>query len=42
MVNEDAPLDTGKPFIERYEEQKKDKGIPRWKPFAENGRVLGN
>lgn len=32
MVNEDATLDTGKPFIERYERQKKQKGIPLWKP----------
>jgi arylsulfatase len=32
LVNEDATLDTGKPFIERYEKQKKEKGIPLWKP----------
>lgn len=32
MVNEDATLDTGKPFIERYEKQKAGKGIPVWKP----------
>ena len=31
MVNEDAPLDTGKPFIELYEKQKAASGIPNWK-----------
>jgi arylsulfatase A-like enzyme len=31
MVNEDAPLDTGKPFIELYEKQKAADGIPSWK-----------
>jgi len=30
LVNEDAPLDTGKPFVEMYEEQKAAGGIPRW------------
>jgi len=30
MVNEDASLDTGKPFIEQFEKQKKEKGIGRW------------
>jgi len=30
MVNEDATLDTGKPFIEQYEKQKKEKGIGQW------------
>lgn len=30
MVNEDAPLDTGKPFIETYEKQKAAGGIPNW------------
>jgi arylsulfatase A-like enzyme len=32
MINEDASLDTGKPFIERFNRQKKDQGIPLWKP----------
>ena len=32
MVNEDASLDTGKPFIEQFEKQKAEKGIPLWKP----------
>ena len=32
MVNEDAPLDTGKPFIEHYQKQLSEKGIPQWKP----------
>jgi arylsulfatase len=32
MVNEDAPLNTGKPFIEQFQKQKKEKGIPEWKP----------
>ena len=36
MVNEDASLDTGKPFIEQYEKQKREKGIPLWKPRLEN------
>jgi arylsulfatase len=36
MVNEDATMDTGKPFIERYEKQKKEKGIPMWKPQSVN------
>ncbi|MDD7983714.1 arylsulfatase [Lentisphaera marina] len=31
MVNEDAPLDTGKPFIELYRKQKAAGGIPNWK-----------
>ncbi len=31
MVNEDAPLDTGKPFVELYEKQKSAGGIPDWK-----------
>ncbi len=30
LVNEDAPLDTGKPFIEQFEKQKKERGIPAW------------
>jgi arylsulfatase A-like enzyme len=32
MVNEDAPLDTGKPFIEQFEKQKAAQGIPAWTP----------
>jgi arylsulfatase len=32
MVNEDAPLDTGKPFIEQFEKQKTQQGIPDWTP----------
>ncbi len=31
MVNEDAWLDTGKPFIEQYEKQEKEKGIGQWR-----------
>jgi arylsulfatase A-like enzyme len=30
MVNEDAPLDTGKPFIEMFKKQKANGGIPDW------------
>lgn len=30
MVNEDAPLDTGKPFREQFEKQKAESGIPKW------------
>ena len=30
MINEDAPLDTGKPFIEQFEKQQKEDGIPQW------------
>jgi arylsulfatase len=30
LVNEDAPLDTGKPFVELFEKQKTGKGIPEW------------
>ncbi len=32
MINEDASLDTGKPSIERFNRQKKNQGIPLWKP----------
>lgn len=32
LVNEDAPLDTGKPFIEQFETQKETAGIPTWQP----------
>lgn len=32
MVNEDASLDTGKPFQEQFKKQKASKGIPQWKP----------
>ena len=32
MVNEDAPLDSGKPFIEQFNKQKEEKGVPVWKP----------
>jgi len=31
MVNEDAPLNTGKPFIELFNKQKENGGIPLWK-----------
>jgi len=34
MINEDAPLDTGKPFIEQFEKQQKEQGIPAWTPPA--------
>ena len=30
MVNEDAPLDVGKPFIEQFKKQKESEGIPEW------------
>ena len=30
MVNEDASLDTGKPFLDQYMKQKKEEGIPEW------------
>ncbi|MDF1816638.1 MAG: arylsulfatase [Verrucomicrobiales bacterium] len=30
MDNEDAPLDSGKPFIEDFEKQKAAGGIPKW------------
>jgi arylsulfatase len=30
MVNEDAPLDTGKPFVELFEKQKAGRGVPEW------------
>lgn len=30
MINEDASLETGKPFIEQFEKQKTDIGIPDW------------
>ena len=30
LVNEDASLDTGKPFIEQFERQKQRIGIPEW------------
>ena len=30
FVNEDAPLDTGKPYIELYKKQKAAGGIPNW------------
>jgi arylsulfatase len=30
MVNEDASLETGKPFIEQFERQQKAQGIPAW------------
>jgi arylsulfatase A-like enzyme len=32
MVNEDAPLDTGKPFVEQFKKQKSANGIPEWMP----------
>lgn len=32
MVNEDAPLDGGKPFVEQFEKQKQETGIPDWIP----------
>ncbi|MFC1766365.1 arylsulfatase [Planctomycetota bacterium] len=30
MVNEDASLDKAKPFIDQFEKQKQEKGIPEW------------
>lgn len=30
LVNEDAPLDVGKPFIEQFKKQKETEGIPEW------------
>ena len=34
MINENASLDAGKPFVEQFEKQKKEKenGIPDWTP----------
>jgi arylsulfatase len=32
MVNEDATLDTGKPFREQFEKQRMETGIPDWIP----------
>ena len=32
MVNEDASLDTGKPFVEQFNKQKAAGGIPDWTP----------
>jgi arylsulfatase A-like enzyme len=32
LINEDASLNTGKPFVEQYEKQKKETGIPEWNP----------
>ena len=32
MVNEDAPLDVGKPFRDQFLKQKEEAGIPRWSP----------
>jgi len=32
MVNEDAPLDVGKPFVEQFKQQQQESGIPRWTP----------
>ena len=32
MINEDAPLDTGKPFIAQFDKQKNERGIPNWIP----------
>jgi len=34
MVNEDASLDTGKPFVEQFNKQKAAGGIPDWVPPA--------
>jgi arylsulfatase len=34
MTNEDASLDTGKPFVEQYNTQKAADGIPAWQPPA--------
>ncbi|MEM0927585.1 MAG: arylsulfatase, partial [Planctomycetota bacterium] len=31
MVNEDASLDVGKPFVELFEKQNRESGIPAWK-----------
>jgi arylsulfatase len=32
LVNEEAPLDTGKPFVEQFKKQKAARGIPGWTP----------
>lgn len=32
MINEDAPLDVGKPFREQFEKQQQAGGIPDWTP----------
>ncbi len=31
LINEDASLETGKPFVEQYEAQLKTSGVPAWK-----------
>ncbi|OVE74399.1 arylsulfatase [bacterium B17] len=33
MVNEDVPLNAGKPFIDQFNKQKASEGIPMWKPI---------
>jgi arylsulfatase len=32
MINEDATLDTPKPFMVQFEQQKMEQGIPDWQP----------
>jgi arylsulfatase A-like enzyme len=32
MINEDATLDTPKPFMVQFEQQKMEQGIPDWRP----------
>lgn len=34
LVNEDAPLDVGKPFVEQYSKQRESEGIPDWQEPA--------
>ncbi len=36
MVNEDATLETGKPFVEQFNRQKETKGIQNWKAQYED------
>lgn len=30
MINENAPLDVGKPFLDQFRAQKESDGIPKW------------
>jgi len=36
MINEDAPLDVGKPFRDQFQKQKDSSGIPKWNPPSLN------
>ena len=32
MINEEVPLAKTKPFVEQFEKQQKESGIPNWVP----------